>query len=350
MRAWVHLKGAAFAVAILSALLLAARGRAQPPGDLPPTPPLPPAPPAPAVVPALPNVTAATNPPPAPVAQPFGGTSPFRPFSRPVARPAAPVPLASAPAPVVWDAMSKDYTAAPGEPTHQFTFSVTNASSSLAYIQKLRPSCGCTVATLPAEPWRLEPGAGGDVHISIDLRGKFGMITKFISVDGLVVERTNSVTRTNSFLQTLIIHVNIPTQNSAPQMTAMAPGLDDARRGQNVAMAKTDRQAVFKGDCASCHSAPAHGKSGGELFQAVCGVCHTSPHRASMVPDLAGLKPGVIRNEAYWQTWIESGRPGTLMPAFSDDPSIGGPLTAEQINSLAGYLAKTYPARGTPAK
>ncbi|MFM1941356.1 MAG: hypothetical protein RI897_338, partial [Verrucomicrobiota bacterium] len=48
----------------------------------------------------------------------------------------------------------------------------------------------------------------------------------------------------------------------------------DPDRLRNMQIAATDRQAVFRGDCARCHATPAEGKMGRELFQAVCAVCH----------------------------------------------------------------------------
>jgi mono/diheme cytochrome c family protein len=111
-------------------------------------------------------------------------------------------------------------------------------------------------------------------------------------------------------------------------------------RNKNQELAKADRQAVFKGDCASCHVQPVMGKMGKDLYDKACGICHDSEHRATMVPDLHALKHDT--NLDFWKTWASQGKPGTLMPAFA--LSEGGPLNDAQINSLAQYLSATIPA------
>jgi mono/diheme cytochrome c family protein len=115
----------------------------------------------------------------------------------------------------------------------------------------------------------------------------------------------------------------------------------DPNRARSFQMAAVDRQAVFKGDCASCHATPAKGKSGKELYDSVCGICHEGANRATMVPDLHHLK--VPTGADFWKTWITLGKTNSLMPAFTK--SEGGPLTKSQIASLAKYLAKAIPSQ-----
>jgi mono/diheme cytochrome c family protein len=258
---------------------------------------------------------------------------------------------------LAWDAITKEYTAKAGETTNLFNFSATNISKSVVYIEKLTPSCGCTVAKLPANPWRLDAGSNGQVHITINFAGKYGLVTKFIRVDGWEEAGEGALRQTNKLTQNLIIKVHLPeppavSATATPVAAALSktsPSIpaSSAIRARNLELSRVDRQAVFKGDCAACHAAPAHGKAGEELFQAVCAICHESAHRATMVPDLAMAKPNTIRDEAYWASWIKVGKPNTLMPGFSGDPAIGGPLSAEQINALSAYLAKKYPSQST---
>ena len=71
------------------------------------------------------------------------------------ARAADPVPVpVPAPEPLAWDAISKEFIAKPGDTNANFTFSVTNVSATEVVINNVRPSCGCTVASLPSKPWR----------------------------------------------------------------------------------------------------------------------------------------------------------------------------------------------------
>jgi len=111
-----------------------------------------------------------------------------------------------------------------------------------------------------------------------------------------------------------------------------------ADRARNMQAALVDRQAVFRGDCVSCHLAPAVGKYGQTLYTAACGVCHEAEHRASMVPNLRALnKP---QDREYWKRWITEGKDNTLMPAWG--ASKGGPLSELQIESLVNYLTHAF--------
>jgi hypothetical protein len=233
------------------------------------------------------------------------------------------VPAArSARIPLVWDALSKAYTASAGDISAHLFFIATNVGPDPITIDNVHTSCGCTAARLPANPWVLQPGTSGRVDVAVDLRGKTG-----------VLHKTITITISNR-LSLLSIDVTIPegwTNNLPPAM---------ADRLWNMEVAKTDRQAVFRGDCASCHFRPALGQNGAQLYSVACGICHESPHRASMVPNLATLKKDVPDN--YWPELIAHGKPGTLMPGFAARD--GGPLSESQIDSLIDYLQMRFPA------
>ncbi len=213
---------------------------------------------------------------------------------------------------MTWDADSKQTTAKPGEDFASLYFLVTNTSPTDVTIDHVQTSCGCTVAKLPSQPWTLHPQTGGKIEVTVDLRGKRGSIFKTVT----------------------IIRTNAPVQKQLG-VTITIPEL----RTQNQAAAQADRQAVFKADCARCHAEPARGKTGQELFAVACGICHEAEHRASMVPDLHALNHDTDR--IYWQQWISTGKPGSLMPGFAAGQ--GGPLTRDQIESLADYLDKAVP-------
>jgi cytochrome c553 len=220
---------------------------------------------------------------------------------------------------LVWDALAKEYEAATNETAAHFTFSVTNVSAAEVLIVGLRPSCGCTVAQMPATPWRLAPGASGQIQATTDLRGKHGVLNKLITVES------------SAGRQLLRLKITVPV--------GTPPGLGQDSRGRNLGMAMADRQAVFRGECARCHVEPAAGKSGPALFAAACDICHDSPQRASMVPELTPRPTPFPAN--YWRHWITHGRGGSLMPAFAQTE--GGPLTGEQIESLVQYLSTRKP-------
>jgi len=242
----------------------------------------------------------------------------------------APVPVPDAtpqPPALVFDAESKDYNPKPGEATAPFVFNLTNVSASEIIISNVTTSCGCTVAQLPAQPWHLAPGTNGQIKATMNLAGKMGHVTKTLTVYSSVGIKA--------------LHVNVTMP--APQPATVA---ENARgdRNKNMELAKADRQAVFKGDCRSCHVDKGSAKLGKELYAADCGICHDSPIRASMVPDLRA--PKTPRNHSYWINWIAYGRPGSMMPAFGEKD--GGPLSKEQIESLVTYLSENFPQGAVP--
>jgi mono/diheme cytochrome c family protein len=119
------------------------------------------------------------------------------------------------------------------------------------------------------------------------------------------------------------------------------PTQSAADRARALETAKADRQAIFRGDCVTCHVKPGEGKYNKSLYDPVCGICHESKDRASMVPDLHNIKTAT--NADFWQTWIAHGKAGSLMPAFSN--ADGGPLSDTQIASLVVYLSAAFPSQ-----
>jgi cytochrome c553 len=217
--------------------------------------------------------------------------------------------------PLLWDAMEKSRTAQPGGPTAELDFVVKNTSDQPVEITRVLTSCHCTTAPAPRTPWLIAPGASDTLHVTVDLTGRRGGLTKTIYVG------------TSAGEQQLLVHVDIPPPPAA-------------RREMNLMVAQADRQAVLRGDCATCHVAPTVGRHGAALYGTACEICHTTDdRRATMVPDLA--KPTVARDAAYWRRWIEEGRDGTLMPAFGRKH--GGPLDDDQIDSLVAYVLATLP-------
>jgi mono/diheme cytochrome c family protein len=239
---------------------------------------------------------------------------------------------------LVWDSISKECTPASGEASVHFSFSVTNMGSAEIVIQSVAPSCGCTVAQMPAQPWRLAAGDHGDLKFTMDLRGKRGALTKTATVNTSVGAKA----LTMKVVMPGQSNPSIAVAGATPSVTASAVTVVSSERTQNQELARADHQAVFRNDCAKCHAEPIQGKLGKELYAAACGICHEAEHRAAMVP-LLGKSP-LADNPAYWRTWITFGKPGSLMPGFSKP--VGGPLNREQIESLASFLASE---NATPA-
>jgi mono/diheme cytochrome c family protein len=222
---------------------------------------------------------------------------------------------------LVWDALEKQSSLPFMTNVTYFTFYVTNTSSASVTIYSNVTSCDCTAATTDEKlPWELKPGQGGALKLLVNIRGKYGLVTKDVTV------------YSSRGTQLLLVNLDIPI--------SPAPFNVSARLTDQMASQK-DRQAVFGEHCAACHAWPAVGRTGESLFQSVCGICHTSEHRAQMVPDLALLNR--VTDAGYWRSTIIYGKTNTLMPAFAKTE--GGILDTNQIESLVVYLEKKYPSK-----
>ena len=221
---------------------------------------------------------------------------------------------------LAWDSLLKSQDVPGNQDVVKFAFSFTNLTAGPVTILNVHPSCGCTTAELPPTPWTLPAGTAGQIKLNVNIQGKIGTLFKYVTVT------------TDKGTKNLNLRINILPE-PVVKMT-------DADLENGIKAAKADRQAVFKGDCASCHNKNLAGKYAQQLFAAACTICHEAEHRATMVPDLHHLT--VPTNPDFWRVWITAGKPGSLMPAFAK--SQGGPLDDIQIASLAQYLNAIYPS------
>jgi mono/diheme cytochrome c family protein len=205
----------------------------------------------------------------------------------------------------------------PNDLTADFSFAFTNISDSEIVIDHVQASCSCTVAQLPSRPWHLPAHTNGQLGATVNLKGKDGQFDKTLTV--------------------YFGDTNVP-----PKVLRVTVTMPDRKkmRNDNMKLAQADRQAVFKGECATCHAEPAKTATGMALYHEICGVCHEAHPRASMVPDLRLITQHPT-DFMFWKTNIANGKPGSLMPAFAINQ--GGPLTDEQIDALAQAIDKAYP-------
>jgi len=237
----------------------------------------------------------------------------------PVVANAQPVNLTN----LVFDSETKEFHATNGATTATFKFEFKNNSDVPVQINGVQASCGCTTAQLPPMPWVIQPHSNDVLNATMTLVGKPpGETTKVLTINS-----------TNGTKQ-LFVKSIIPAPLTGTE----------ADRQKNMELAKADRQAVFKNDCAKCHVDKSKGLAGAPLYAAACGICHDSPARATAVPDLHNLNHPT--DAAFWKTMTADGKPNTLMPAFSTEH--GGPLSNEQIDSLVVYLTTDFAKEKSP--
>jgi mono/diheme cytochrome c family protein len=229
---------------------------------------------------------------------------------------------------LVFDAETKEYKANPTDSVAPFTFSLTNVWTNEIVVSQVHPSCGCTTAKMPATPWHIPRGGSGQVEAKVNLEGKSGLVIKTLTFYTSVGERF------------VTLKVNMPPAGTGLEI--MSAGERKAAFG----LAQANPEIIFRGDCARCHVDKGAHALGQDLYAADCGICHESPHRASAVPDLHALKQPTDFD--FWKTMITFGKPHTMMPAFA--ASQGGPLSEEQISSLAAYLNRTISHNYLPAQ
>jgi len=187
---------------------------------------------------------------------------------------------------------------------HRFTFQ--NVGTGDLVIFKAKGSCGCTAAVVSTGPFK--PGEKGTIDVSYDSRGKFGSVFKDVRVDS-----------NDPSSPSMIVLEGMIVESTHPGMT---PG-----------------EVLFTGSCAECHAIPAKGKSGKDLYEAVCSMCHdpSNIHKKIAVDreTLALIPFSILKKN------ISDGLPGTSMPGFA--VKHGGPLTKKQIQSLLKYLESIRP-------
>jgi len=178
---------------------------------------------------------------------------------------------------------------------HEFTLPLKNMSKNPIFILSVNPDCVYLDASI--DKTYLLPAETAMLTVRFDANGNLGKIAKTISI------RTSDA--------------------SAPYILTI--------RG-SIMHREYDRrqlQTIFTGPCAKCHVGSNIGdKEGQQLYDAVCYPCHKD----------SVLK---VRNDgSAFMHVVRYGIPGTLMPAFAEGP--GGPLTEEQIDSLADLVGLTH--------
>jgi len=186
------------------------------------------------------------------------------------------------------------------------TFFIRNNSDEAIELVDIQASCGCTAA----EPDDYVIPAGGftQLKVAVDTVAKQNDITKAVYI-------TDSLGNKASASLTFNVIEN-----------------------PHFSMKEGELKGIFDGQCASCHFQPLVGvDEPSKLYEVGCAMCHGEKGEGAYAPSLLHST-----SLAALTHTISQGVGKRQMPGFAQ--ANGGPLTSEQINSLAVWL-KASPAQ-----
>ena len=211
---------------------------------------------------------------------------------------------ASGAAPTIrFDKTTHDFGAIPSNQKHDVSWAYHNDGNAPLTIIAMNPSCGCTASV--ADPKSVPPGGSGALKITYDPAGQSGDVRKTLTI----------VTNDPSHPRTILTI-----------LAKVASADDEVLANGHPRFAG---QSLLMGSCASCHAAPAQGKTGTALWEAVCAMCH---HRTG---EALGAFVASHDDAALTQA-IAYGTANPKMPGFSS--LMGGPLDDAQVASLVKLL------------
>jgi mono/diheme cytochrome c family protein len=209
-----------------------------------------------------------------------------------------------------FDQTTHDFGAIPSNEKQTFSWAYHNDGKVPLEIIAMNPSCGCTASV--ADPKSVAPGATGALRITYDPAGQTGDVRKSLTV----ITNDPLHPRTILTIRAKVISADDEVlPNGHPRFAG---------------------QSLLMGSCAECHAAPAQGKSGGALWEAVCAMCHGKTGDGLGAFVLSHDDPALTQTIAY-------GTANPKMPGFSD--LMGGPLDAAQVASLVALLRALGPAQ-----
>ena len=132
---------------------------------------------------------------------------------------------------LTWDSLGKRHQSRPDELDVGFEFHFQNRIDKEVRITRAFTSCGCTVAKLPKTPWIIKPGQKGSIPITMDLRGKTGIILKESTI----------ITNLGTIILTTKVSIGSANDSLAPHRARSAE-----ERAANLRLAAKNRQAVFQ--------------------------------------------------------------------------------------------------------
>ena len=165
-----------------------------------------------------------------------------------------------------FDTKVHDFGEVRSDSKHSHAWSFRNVGDGPLLITGTRPQCGCT-ATLQDDRV-IPPGGTGTLEITFDPAGLSGSIRKSLAV------MTNEFPERRTLLEIMATVIPVETKVEAGDHPPTAG------------------QSLLIGSCAGCHAAPAAGKTGVELYAAVCAMCHGDDGTGDLAPALK--EPGYL--------------------------------------------------------
>ncbi len=220
------------------------------------------------------------------------------------------------PKPVVrFDWTTHDFGEIPADRKVSHRWIYHNDGQATLAILGTRPMCGCTVSTI--EKKEIPPGGTGVLEVTFDPAGQEGSVRRTIAV------LTNDPAR--------------PTTHLAVKAKVLPKPEPAGSSGHP----RWTGQSLLMGSCASCHSAPAAGKSGEALWAAVCAMCHGARAEGGLAPGLRAPDYLAAHDDEALAAGVAYGTANPRMPGFSD--VMGGPLSRAQVDSLVKLLREWGP-------
>ena len=206
----------------------------------------------------------------------------------------------------------------------EYAWAYRNDGTAPLRITGTRPQCGCTATVIDDRD--VPPGGSGTILVTFDPAGLDGSIRKSLAV------MSNDPTR-GTVLLTLraqVERVETPAADGSHPSTA--------------------GRSLLSGECVSCHASPATGRTGADLYRAVCAMCHgPAAEGGAHGPSLRA--PGYLSSHTddELRTAIAYGTANPRMPGFS--AVMGGPLDDAQVDSIVRLLRSwgSAPAKPAPA-
>ncbi len=214
-----------------------------------------------------------------------------------------------------FDEVLHDFGKIPSDKKVRLAWTFHNDGNAPLQILEARTTCACTASVAQRQP--VPPGGTGTLEVTFDPESQHGQVRKSIAVH-------------SNDPAAKVVMLRIKADVVPTNLTVVAEGHPPI-----------SGQSLLMGSCGSCHAQPAAGKSGEELYGAVCAMCHGPRADGGRAPSLRAQSFLSGKNDDAIAGAIAFGTSNPKMPGFSEE--LGGPLTRAQVDSLVALLRRWGP-------